>query len=364
MPEHEEPIPAVKVTISEAERAAVDAVLASGHLVQGAQVAAFEEEFATIVDGRFCVAVNSGTSALHLGLLAAGIGPGDEVIVPSFTFAATANAVVRAGATPVFADIERDQFGLDPASVEPALTAATKAVMPVDLYGHPSASLVALCNTHNLLLLEDACQAHGASLDGKPAGCLGDIGAFSFYASKNMTTGEGGMVVCADGDIARRVRMLRNQGMEVRYQNEVAGLNNRMTDLAAAIGRVQLGHLLDWNERRRAIAAVYDRELAALPGIVTPPVAPGAVHAYHQYTLRASRRDGLLEALLAGGIGAAVYYPVPTHRLPAYASNVHLPETERAAAEVLSLPIRPNLTDDDVHRVVTAVREIVEESDG
>ena len=217
-------------------------VLRSGRLVQGQEVAAFEEEFAAIVGGRTCVAVNSGTSALHLGLLAAGIGPGDEVIVPSFTFAATANAVAMTGATPVFADIEPDTFCLDPDAVAAAVTSRTAAVIPVHLYGHPAPwdGLAGVAERHGLLLLEDAAQAHAASYDGIPVGALGDVAAFSFYATKNMTTGEGGMVVCQDEDVARRVRLLRNQGMEQRYRNEIAGLNNRMTDLAAAMGRVQL----------------------------------------------------------------------------------------------------------------------------
>jgi perosamine synthetase len=331
-------------------------VLRSGRLVQGAEVAAFEEEFSAIVGGNTCVAVNSGTSALHLGLLAAGIGPGDEVVVPSFTFAATANAVAMTGATPVFADIEPDSFCLDPEAVAAAVTPRTAAVIPVHLYGHPVRwdGLAGVAERHGLLLLEDAAQAHGASYDGIAVGALGDVAAFSFYATKNMTTGEGGMVVCRDEDAARRVRLLRNQGMEQRYRNEIAGLNNRMTDLAAAMGRVQLRRLPGWNEERRAVAAAYDEQLA---GVVTPTVAPKAEPVWHQYTVRSGDRDALAARLDARGIDSAVYYPVPTHRLPAYDLDVDLPETERAAREVLSLPIRPGLTDDEIARVVTAVNE-------
>jgi perosamine synthetase len=356
------PIVPVKVEISEEEQTAVAAVLASGQLVQGEQVAAFEDEFSALVDGRICVAVNSGTSALHLGLIAAGIGPGDEVVVPSFTFAATANAVVRAGATPVFADIEPDHFGLDPNAVEKAVTSSTRAVIPVHLYGHPADcdALSDVCEERGLVLLEDACQAHGASLAGRPAGALGALAAFSFYATKNMTTGEGGMVVCEDDSLARTVRLLRNQGMEVRYQNEVAGLNDRMTEVCAAMGRVQLRHLRRWNERRRTIAAAYDRGLAGLQGVSTPMVGADVVHAYHQYTIRTSCRDRLMAGLEDRGVGAVVYYPVPTHRLPAYSDSARLPETDRAAREVLSLPIRPGLTDDEVDRVISAVRDVAE----
>lgn len=350
-------VQAVRVELGQQERDAVEDVLLSGRVVQGEQVAAFEEEFADLVDGRPCIAVNSGTSALHLGLIAAGIGPGDEVVVPSFTFAATANAVVRAGATPVFADIEPDSFGLDPAAVAMVVSPRTRAIMPVHLYGHPAdmRGLRAVADEHGLLLFEDACQAHAATRDGIPTGAQGDVAAFSFYATKNMTTGEGGMVVCRDEEIARRVRLLRNQGMEVKYRNELAGLNNRMTDIAAAIGRVQLRRLPEWNDRRRTIAARYDAELR---GVVTPDVAPGVGHVYHQYTVRSNDRDRLLAHLDDRGIDAAVYYPVPVHRLPAYGLGVVLPETERASREALSLPIRPGLSDADVDRVVEAVNEI------
>jgi perosamine synthetase len=357
MTEHVTPrVSAVRVHVGDEETAAVTAVLRSGRLVQGQEVASFEEEFAAIVGGHTCVAVNSGTSALHLGLLAAGIGPGDEVVVPSFTFAATANAVAMTGATPVFADIEPDTFCLDPDAVAAAVTPRTAAVVPVHLYGHPVRwdGLAGVAERHGLLLLEDAAQAHGASYDGIAVGALGDVAAFSFYATKNMTTGEGGMVVCRDEDIARRVRLLRNQGMEQRYRNEIAGLNNRMTDLAAAMGRVQLRRLPGWNEERRAVAATYGEQLT---GVVTPPVAPKAEPVWHQYTVRSTDRDALAQRLDAHGIDSAVYYPVPTHRLPAYALDVELPETERAAREVLSLPIRPGLTDEEVARVVAAVNE-------
>jgi perosamine synthetase len=351
-------VSAVRVHMGSDEIAAVTAVLASGRLVQGAEVAAFEAEFAKVVDGRACVAVNSGTSALHLGLLAAGIGPGDEVIVPSFTFAATANAVAMTGATPVFADIEPDTFCLDAAAVASSVTSRTVAILPVHLYGQPARwrGLAEIASRHGLLLVEDAAQAHAATYDGVPTGALGDVAAFSFYATKNMTTGEGGMVVCRDAETARRARLLRNQGMETRYRNEIIGLNNRMTDVAAAIGRVQLRRLHGWNEERRSVAARYTR---GLQGLVTPYVTPEASPVWHQYTVRTPARDELLSALDAAGVDAAVYYPVPTHRLPAYDLTLHLPETERASREVLSLPIRPGLTEAEVARVVVAANAAV-----
>ena len=349
-------VTAVRVFVGDEESAAVDRVLRSGRLVQGQEVAAFETEFAALVGGRTCVAVNSGTSALHLGLLAAGIGQGDEVVVPSFTFAATANAVAMTGATPVFADIEPDTFCLDPDAVSATLTPRTVAVLPVHLYGHPAPwdGLSDLAERHGLLLLEDAAQAHGASYDAIPVGALGDIAAFSFYATKNMHSLEGGMVTTADADFARTIRLLRNQGMEQRYRNEIAGLNNRMTDLAAAIGRVQLRRLPEWNAERQTVAAAYDEQLV---GVVTPTTAPKAESVWHQYTVRCADRDALAAQLDSRGVDSAVYYPVPTHRLPAYDLDIELPETERAAREVLSLPMRPGLTPHEVERVVAAVNE-------
>jgi dTDP-4-amino-4,6-dideoxygalactose transaminase len=335
-------------------------VLASGRVVQGEEVAAFEQEFGALVEGRPCVAVNSGTSALHLALMAAGVGPGDEVVVPSFSFAATANAVAITGARPVFADIDPDTFCLDVTAVEAAVTPSTVAVMAVHLYGHPAGADVMrhLTERLGLLLVEDACQAHGAASGGTPAGAIGQLAAFSFYATKNMTTGEGGMVVCEDEAVARRVRMLRNQGMEQRYRNEIVGLNNRMTDLAAAIGRVQLGRLADWNAARGAVAKRYDQELQ---GVGTPTVALGATHVYHQYTIRSPHRDRLRAHLQDHGVGAEVYYPVPIHQLPAYDAGEHLEHTETAAREVLSLPIRPTLTEDDISHVISIVNQFTEQ---
>lgn len=351
-------IPAASPHIGSEERAAVDRVLASGMIAQGPEVAAFEAEFSPVAGGVECVAVNSGTSALHLGLLAAGIGPGDEVIVPSFTFAATGNSVALAGATPVFADIEPDSFCLDPAAVRAAIGPRTAAIMPVHLYGHPAAmgALGELAAQHGLAVFEDAAQAHAATLDGKPVGAFGAFGAFSFYPTKNMTSGEGGMVTTADPELARKVRLLRNQGMERRYANELVGFNTRMTDIHATIGRVQLGHLAEWTARRQANARLLDE---SLEGVTVPPVAAGAVHVYHQYTIRvAGDRDAFVAALAERGIGSGVYYPTPTHRLPSFGLTLDLPATEQAAREVISLPVHPKLTDDDLGRIVEAVNTI------
>ncbi|UDY22538.1 DegT/DnrJ/EryC1/StrS family aminotransferase [Nocardioides sp. Kera G14] len=348
---------AVAVELTNDEIEAMTAVLRSGRLVQGEQVAHFEAEFADLVAGAHCVAVNSGTSALHVALLAAGIGAGDEVIVPSFTFAATANAVALTGATPIFADIEPVTFCLDPREVEARITRRTRAIVPVHLYGHPAdmPRLLEVASRHDLLVIEDACQAHAAAVDTAPVGSLGHMAAFSFYATKNMTTGEGGMLTTKDPELALRARLLRNQGMERRYENELIGLNYRMTDVAAALGRIQLTKLPAMNSARRAIALNYD---ATIRGLVLPQVRDGFSHVFHQYTVRSDRRDELMAFLDARGIDSAVYYPIPAHRLPSFASSGEpLTETDRSATEVLSLPIRPGLSPDDQSRVIDAVNE-------
>ncbi|PVG81367.1 aminotransferase DegT [Nocardioides gansuensis] len=357
-------IPAAKPIVGEEERAAVDRVMRSGMIAQGPEVATFEQEFASAVTaGRTCVAVNSGTSALHLGLLAAGIGPGDEVIVPSFTFAATANSVALTGATPVFADIEPDHFCLSADAVKAAITERTAAVMPVHLYGHPADmdALGAVAQEAGIRVFEDAAQAHLATWQGAPVGTFGDFAMFSLYPTKNMTSGEGGMVSCATEQIARSVRLLRNQGMEKQYANEVVGFNARMTDIHAAVGRVQLTKVGAWTETRRANAAFLD---AHLEGVVVPPVAEGATHVYHQYTIRVdgADRDRIVTALhKEHQVGCGVYYPIPNHRLASLAHvapDVDLPVTEEAAREVISLPVHPSLTEADLHRIVTGVNAV------
>lgn len=356
-------IPPAKPIIGDEEREAVDRVLRSGMVAQGPEAAAFEQEFsAHFVQGRPTVAVNSGTAGLHLGLLAAGVGPGDEVIVPSFTFAATGNSVALTGATPVFADIEPDTFTLDPQAVEAAITDRTKGIMPVHLYGHPAhmRELMAIAATHGLALYEDAAQAHGAALDERPVGTFGAFAMFSLYPTKNMTSGEGGMISAADDEIARRARLLRNQGMERQYENEIVGFNARMTDIHAAIGRVQLRKVDAWTVARQRNAAFLDSHLR---GVVVPPVADGASHVYHQYTIRVTDdRDGFVRALKEEhNVGSGVYYPIPNHRLPSlapYAPGLDLPETERAASEVVSLPVHPSLTQAELERIVVAVNAV------
>ena len=349
-----------KPLIGDEERAAVDRVMRSGMLAQGPEVKAFEEEFSAHFGlNRACVAVNSGTSGLHLGLLSCGVGAGDEVIVPSFTFAATANSVALTGATPVFVDIALDDFTIDPASVEAAITERTKAIMPVHLYGHPAkmTELQAIADKHGLLLFEDAAQAHGASLNGTPVGAFGTFAMFSLYPTKNMTSGEGGMVSAADETVERNLRLYRNQGMLQQYHNEVVGLNNRMTDIHAAIGRVQLTKVNDWTKKRQENAAFMS---ANLEGVTPPPVADGAVHVYHQYTVRvAEDRDGLATALREEyNVGSGMFYPVPNHRLKPFQVDVDLPNTEQAALECLSLPVHPSLSQGDLERIVAGVNAL------
>lgn len=352
-------IPAAKPIVGDDERAAVEAVLASGGLAQGPQVAAFEAEFSQIVNDVRCVAVNSGTSALHMALIALGIGPGDEVIVPSLTFAATANAVSLAGATPVFADIDERTFCIDPPAVAAAITSRTKAFMPVHLYGQAAdmTAIRELATQHDLLILEDAAQAHAATWDGQPVGSLGDAGAFSFYPTKNMTSGEGGMVTTASAEFARTVRLLRNQGMEQRYRNELVGFNTRMSDVHAAIGRIQLGKLAGWTKQRQDNAAFLD---ANLENVETPWVDPRAGHVYHQYTIKVPGfdRDAFVAQLAHRGVGSGVYYPTPVHRLPSFDLKIDLPVTARIADEVISLPVHPALSLEDLEVVVATVNAV------
>ena len=357
MPDVTEPILIAQPATGEEEIAAVAAVMRSGCLAQGAQVASFEAEFSAQIGGRECIAVSSGSAALHLALVAMGIGPGDEVIVPSFTFAATAHAVSLTGAVPVFADVRADDYCLDVDDVALRIGPRTAAVIVVHLYGQPGDmdALAAVCARHGLALVEDAAQAHGAGYRDRPTGSLGAAAAFSFYATKNMTTGEGGMVVVADDRTARTVRMLRNQGMREPYRHEVVGYNARMTEMAAAMGRVQLRRLPELNAARRANAAAYSELLPSSVGC--PTELPGRRHAWHQYTVRVPDRDAVARRLGSRGIQTGVYYARPVHRQSAYAGTGDLPVTDRLAAEVLSLPVHPGVSRRDIDTVVAALTD-------
>ena len=352
-------VPLNRPDLGIAERLAVNAVLKNGNLAQGKQVAAFEKGFSRFVDSFSCVALNSGTSALHLGLLALGVGPGDEVIVPSFTFAATANSVAITGARPIFVDIEPDYFAIDPIAVEAAITKKTKAIIAVHLYGHPAnlESLRAIADKHSLFLVEDAAQAHLAKFIGRPVGSWGDVSAFSFYPTKNMTTGEGGMAVTSNPKTERTLRLLRNQGMEIRYKNEIPGFNNRMTEVAAAIGLVQLKKIEKWTIKRRQNASFLDQNLN---NVSVPKVAPGAEHVYHQYTITLGDhdRDRFAKELKDLGVDSDVYYPAPVHKLPAYSESHALPVTERVTKSCLSIPVHQNLKKSDLNRICEAVNKL------
>jgi len=358
-------IPIAAPQIGEEERNAVLAVLESGQLAQGPVVEAFESEFAAWCGARHAVAVNSGTAALHLLLLAHGIKEGDEVITTPFTFVASANAALFVGARPVFVDIESDTYCLDPSRVEAAITPKTRAIVPVDLYGQAAQvpELRAIAERHGLVLIEDACQAHGAAIGARKAGALGVSASFSFYPTKNMTTAEGGMVTTDDPDVAAKVGVLRQHGASHRYHHDVLGYNFRLTDIAAAIGRAQLAKLDRFNEIRRRNASVLDEGLAGIPGVVTPRERRGYRHVYHQYTVRIEHnRDRFQERLLELGVGSAVHYAVPVHRQPLYVElgygDVSMPASEAAASQVLSLPVHPGVTESDLDRIIDSVRKV------
>lgn len=346
------------------ERHAVMRVLRSRHLSQGPEVLNFEIEFSKeLLDGRPVVAVNSGTSGQHLGLIAAGVSSGDEVIVPSFTFAASPNSVALAGGRPVFCDIDPVTFNLDVEHLKALITPKTRGIMPVHLFGHPAdmSAIMEIARTYGLQVYEDAAQAHGASIHGQKVGTFGDFAMFSLYPTKNMTSGEGGMVACRSHQTARTVKLLRNQGMETRYHNEVVGYNNRMSDIHAAIGRVQLTRLKKWTIKRRKNASYLSSRIEGVP---KPSETPGFEHVYHQYTIRISEdRDGFAHALREQfGVGSAVYYPLPTHRLPSlrqFVDSIDLPNTDRAAAEVLSLPVHPGLSRRQLDVIARAVNKLV-----
>ena len=350
-------IPMARPQMGEEEKQRVWEAMASGSLAQGPRVRELEEQFAAFVGAGHAVATSSGTTALHLALLGYGIGPGDEVITVPFTFIASANSVLYTGARPVFVDVGESDFCIDPGLIEDAVTDRTRAIMPVSLYGQPAdmEAVTEIAERRGLAVIEDACQAHGAAIGGRRSGTWG-AGTFSFYPTKNMTTGEGGMLTTDDGELAERVRLLREHGMKVRYHHDVLGYNFRMTDIAAAIGLAQLPKLPGANERRRLIAARYDAELR---GVITPSVRPGVTHVYHQYTLRVNERDAFSEALRARGVGSAIYYPIPVHRQKPFLALGYgrepLPVTDRLTAQVLSIPVHPALTDDEVTAVIEAV---------
>ena len=354
-------VPIADPVFEEAEMDAVRSVLESGTVADGPEVRRFESTFASFCDASHGVAVANGTAALHAALEGLGIGEGDRVVTTPFSFVASANAIRLAGATPVFADIDPETYTLDPSAARRAVREHdAEAILAVHLYGLPADmdALMELVSEEDVHLIEDAAQAHGARYDGQPVGTIGDVGTFSFYPAKNMTTGEGGMVVTDDEQVADHVASYVNHGRTDAggYSHERLGHNYRLTSMAAAIGRVQLDRLPDWVATRRENARRLSEGLSDVPGITTPTEPEGRRHAYHQYTVRCSERDQLRERLEDAGVGSAVYYPTPIHQLGAY-DHVEgsFPAAERAASEVLSLPVHPGLTEDDLETIIDAV---------
>lgn len=353
-------IPISKPLMGDEEKNAVSAVLKSGQLAQGARVKEFEEKFAAYCGVKHAIATSSGTTALWLALLAHDIGPGDEVITSPFTFIASANSILYAGAKPVFADIDAETFNLNPELIETKITPRTKAIMPIHLFGYvcDMEALSKIARKHNLAIIEDACQAHGAAQNGKRAGSFG-TGCFSFYATKNMTTGEGGMITTDDDQIADRARLLRAHGMRVRYYHESLGYNFRLTDIQAAIGVAQLEKLDGFNESRSANAAYLNEHLES---VSIPQIKRGYRHVFHQYTIRVKdNRDELQKKLEQAGIGTGVFYPVPVHQQPVYRNLGYreaLPVSETVSQQVLSLPIHPALSRDDLALIAQKVNEL------
>ena len=339
---------AIHAGIADELQEAAARVVASGWYVLGPEVEAFEAEWASYVDAKHCVGVGNGLDALTLTLRALGVGAGDEVVVPSHTFVATWLAVAACGATPVPAEVDEKTYNLTSFSAGPR----TRAVLPVHLYGQPTAIPTARSLVYEI---EDAAQAHGARIDGRRVGSQGTA-CWSFYPGKNLgALGDGGAVTTSDDDVARSLRLLRNYGSERKYVHEQAGVNSRLDELQAAVLRVKLRHLDAWNARRASIAARYTE---ALSGVVETPFVPSNVEpSWHLYVVRSEDRDGLQQRLADRGVETLIHYPTPPHRQPAFASAVSLPIAERLAAEVLSLPMGPHLSDADVDAVIAAVRD-------
>lgn len=348
--------------------AAIQGILDTCQFTLGSEVAALEQEFAAYSQAKLGIGVNTGTSALHLALLAAGIGSGDEVVTVPFTFVATVSAIAYTGAKPVFVDIDPVTFTMDPAALEAAITSRTRAIIPVHLYGQCADMdpILEVAKRHGLIVIEDACQAHGAEYKGRRAGSMGDMGCFSFYPGKNLGAyGEAGMVVTDNSAYAKTIRMLRDWGAEKKYHHVLKGYNFRMEGIQGAVLRVKLRYLEAWTEGRRTAAGHYDRLLAG-SGIATPWARPENRHVYHIYAIRTGQRQEWQDGLLAQGVQTGIHYPTPVHLLPAFADLGYrvgqFPHSELAASEVLSLPMFPELTEDQCEQVACAVRSLATSS--
>lgn len=347
--------------------AAMSAVIHAGAFVGGQAVEEFEKNFARYCETEYAVAVANGTDALHLALLALGVGPGDEVITVSHTFIATVASIVQVGAQPVLADINPDTYGLEPSTLEKYITPRTKAIIPVHIYGHPTdmAPIMEIAERHNLFVLEDACQAHGARYKGQRAGSLGHIAAFSFYPGKNLGAyGDGGAITTNDASLAERVKTLRNHGGINKYQHEVWGYNSRLDGVQAAVLNVKLRYLDEWNARRREIAQLYAKLLANVPDVIVPAEAEWAEPVYHLYVIRTGQRSKLQATLSAEGIATGIHYPIPVHKQPSWIAKFGQLQTsqelvEKYADEILSLPMHPDMTDEEVHLVADVIAATV-----
>lgn len=352
-------IPVAKPLIGEEEIEEVEKVLRSGFIAQGPKVAEFEEAFANYVGAEHAVATSSGTTALHVALLALGVGKGDEVITTPFSFAATGNCALYVGARPVFVDIDPSTFNLDPEGIEDAITEKTKAILPVHLYGQPAKMdrIMEISQEHNIPVVEDAAQAHGAKFQDQMIGSIGDMACFSFYPTKNMTTSEGGMITTNSSKLAEQARILKAHGERERYQHSVLGYNFRMTDIAAAIGLVQLKKLNGFNQKRIENAEYLTEHLNGISCIESPFVSPQVKHVFHQYTVRVKdgKRNDVMNYLNQEGIGTGIHYPIPIYKQELYQNlgyNDHWSETEKAASEVLSLPVHPSLSVEELEKIV------------
>ncbi len=361
-------IPIAKPSIGPEEKKAVQEILDSGMIAQGQKVKELEEKFLNYIGIRYSAATNNGTSALHTALLACGIKEGDEVITTPFSFTATANSILFCGARPVFADIEPDTFNIDAEKIEEKITEKTKAVLVVHLFGNPCDMdrIKDICKRHDLLLIEDACQAHGAEYKGQKVGSIGDCGVFSFYPTKNMTTGEGGIITTDNADIAERCRVIRDHGQDGRDNQVMLGYNYRMTDIQAAIGVEQLKKLEGFIERRIENAKMLNEGLKGVKGIITPKMQAETRHVFNQYTIRVAddfkiSRDMLVKKLKDAGIGAFVYYPKPIYAQKYYLElgyKDNLKNAENAAKEVVSIPVHPGVTKEDIEVIIDTINEL------
>jgi len=341
---------------------AVQRVLKSGWFILGEEVKKFEEEFSKYIGVKYGVGVNSGSDALFLALKALGIGKGDEVITVSHTFISTVDAIVRNGAEPVFVDIEPDTYCIDATKIEEAITNKTKAILPVHLYGHPADmdQIMEIAKKYNLFVIEDACQAHGAEYKGKKVGSIGDLSCFSFYPVKNLgACGDGGMIVTNNEEIAEKLKMLRNYGQSEKYYHDFIGINSRLDEIQAAILRVKLKHLAEWNERRRKVAKLYN-ELLGDSEIVTPIEKEYAKHVYHLYVTRCKDRDKLQQYLSEREVQTMIHYPIPVHKQKAHLElelDNQLPITEKICNEILSLPMHPFMHIDEVSSIAEVIKK-------